>query len=70
VFEQAKPADETLGTISPTEVEEIDVEAGFIIGSTCCSLELSDDDEEVAPLAATEKTLTADNPNNPDNVTS
>jgi hypothetical protein len=36
--------------IPTTSIEEVDVAVGFIIGSTCCSLELEDDeDTESAP---------------------
>ncbi|WP_107116988.1 YM-216391 family RiPP peptide [Streptomyces curacoi] len=30
------------------EIEEVDIEVGFIIGSTCCSLEMEEDDLDVA----------------------
>jgi len=34
----------------PNEIEEVDVEVGFILGCTCCSLELEDDDDEADDL--------------------
>ncbi|MFJ1730847.1 YM-216391 family RiPP peptide [Streptomyces sp. NPDC088254] len=30
------------------EIEEVDIEVGFIIGSTCCSLEMEEDDLDIA----------------------
>lgn len=33
------------GTSRANEIQEVDVEAGFIIGSTCCSLEIEEDDD-------------------------
>lgn len=36
-----------MSELTTHEIEEVDIEVGFIIGSTCCSLEMEEDDLDV-----------------------